>query len=115
MSLLEDDNDYKTGERVAEYDNPVPIDRMNVSVATNYAHVADFGKHEDYQALLATQDMSCPINEHSLLWVYRDPQVDSEGKPTISHDYVVRRVGRTINVIVYAIARVDSTDDFGDS
>ena len=106
--LSESGVEYMSGERVSVYGKPAQLDRMNVSAVTGQNVVADFGTYEDYSAIIATQNMSCPIDEHSLLWIDRDPEIDGNGDATVPHDYIVKHVAKTINAITYAIAKADA-------
>lgn len=49
--------------------------------------------------------MSCPIEETTVLFIDKKPEYDAEGNPLF--DYVVKRVAKSLNVIAYAVKRVD--------
>lgn len=106
MELVVDEQGYETGEKVVAYDDPVAI-RVNVSPATGHSSIEQFGTLEGYDKVIVTEDMTCPIDEHSVLYVDSEPVTDEEGNVTNAYDYIVKRVARSLNLISYAIAKVD--------
>jgi hypothetical protein len=62
-----------------------------------------FGNLESYDKVLVTDDMSCPIDENTVLFVDSKPGYN-QGVPT--YDYTVRRVAKSLNSISYAISKV---------
>lgn len=96
--VILDDDDYETGEREMLYSDPVTI-RVNVSVPEGEAWVAVFGTVENYDRIVITDDMECPIDENSVLWIDSDP----DGDP---YDYKVVRVAKYLNHIAYAVSKV---------
>lgn len=99
--LDEDGND--TGDQKVFYAEAVPI-RANVSSATGTAQIEQFGNLDRYDKVIVTEDMSCPIDETTVLFVDKEPEYDAEGQPL--YDYIVRRVARSLNVVAYAIRKV---------
>lgn len=99
--LDEDGND--TGDQKVFYAEAVPI-RANVSSATGTAQIEQFGNLDHYDKVIVTEDMSCPIDETTVLFVDKEPEYDAEGQPL--YDYIVRRVARSLNVVAYAIRKV---------
>ena len=63
-----------------------------------------FGNLESYDKVLITDDMSCPIDENTVLFVDKEPEFSQEGVPLF--DYRVRRVAKSLNNISYAISKV---------
>ena len=99
---LLDEEGYETGEYTVGYEKPVQI-MCNVSPATGNAQSEMFGNLESYDKVLVTDDMDCPIDENTVLFVDRKPGF-KQGKPT--YDYTVRRVAKSLNTISYAITKV---------
>lgn len=96
-----DENGYLTGERDVEYSSPEHL-RCNVSRATGESVAQLFGTQDDYDKIILTEDMGCPIDENSVLIVD-----DLEGRHRTGwYDYIVKRVAKTLNVIAYAISYV---------
>lgn len=100
---LLDNSGYETGETRISYESPVPL-LCSVSPATGYAQVNMFGNLESYDKVLITDDMSCPIDENTVLFVDKEPEFTQEGVPLF--DYRVRRVAKSLNNISYAISKV---------
>lgn len=100
---LLDDSGYETGETRISYESPVSL-LCSVSPATGYAQVNMFGNLESYDKVLITDDMSCPIDENTVLFVDKEPEFSQEGVPLF--DYRVRRVAKSLNNISYAISKV---------
>lgn len=84
---------------VVTYSTPISY-RINVSAAKGEMSTRQFGDSEDYNKVMVTSDMNCPITEGSVLWVDRQDT-------NASHDYIVKRVARGLNTISIAIAKVD--------
>lgn len=89
-----------TGVIVPAYEAPVPI-RASVSAARGTSDVDLFGVNISYTKTVIVDDMSCPIDEHSRLWIDRVP---SEGA---AHNYEVVMVAKSLNHIAYAVKQVD--------
>jgi len=117
-----DEWDNETGEYNMVYSDPSPI-RINVSAAQGRLETRQFGQMENYDRTLITDDLDCPIDESSILWIDNLDTTnvtwimledltwgDIEGKSwevlTIPHDYVVTKVARSLNVIQYAVRKV---------
>ena len=98
-----DDNGYETGEEQVVYKPPVRL-MCSVSPATGYAQVNMFGNLESYDKVLVTDDVRCPIDENTVLFIDKKPEFNSEGVPLF--DYRVRRVAKSINSISYAVSKV---------
>ena len=97
---------YKTGEKAKSYTTPVEM-RVNVSAARGTADVEQFGVNDNYDRTIATDDMACPIDETSILWV-GVPATDAQGN-VLPHNYKVVRVAKSLNSIMYAIRKVSVT------
>lgn len=89
-----------TGETTSSYSEPVEI-RASVSAARGTSDIDLFGVNVSYSKTVIVDDMSCPIDEHSRLWIDRTP---SDGTP---HNYEVVMVARSLNHITYAVQQVD--------
>lgn len=100
---LKDKDGYETGESGVGYADPVEMP-CSVSPATGYTQAQMFGNLESYDKVLITDDMSCPIDENTVLFIDKEPEFDDKGKPIF--DYTVRRVAKSINFISYAVSKV---------
>jgi len=97
-------NVLDTGENTQPYSDPVEL-KINVSQATGAAITEQFGNLDNYDKVLVTTQMDCPINGTTLLYIDTTPtQTNGKWSP---HDYVVRRVAKSINGISIAVRKVD--------
>lgn len=92
-----DENGDFTGEYTTSYSSPVEL-LINVSPARGSADVDIFGINESYTKTMLTSDMNCPIDITSRLWIGIPP--------TEPYNYVVTKVARSLNSIMYAIKEV---------
>ena len=94
-----DHNGNRTGEFQNTYSSPVTV-RMNIAPANGVADWNPFGIDTPYTLVAMTYDMETPISETSIVWV--DKSIDEP------HNYVVTRVARSLNNIVYALLEVEN-------
>lgn len=95
-----DEDGFYTGEDAVQYSDPVEYTLGNISPATGMSNTEQFGNLENYDKVIVTGDLECPINENSVLWI---DQTDTE-KP---YDYIVKRVSKSKNGISIAVAKVE--------
>ena len=100
-SEAHDDEGYETGEKSVSYEKPVKL-MCNVSPATGEAQIALFGSLESYDKVIVTDDMNCPIDENTVLFIDKAPNF--QGTP--AYDYKVRRVAKSHNSISIAVSKV---------
>lgn len=99
-----DSDGYETGEKEILYEDPVAWTCNVGAIEKGESWVATFGIEDNYDRVIITDDMDCPVDENSILWV--DVTPDEAG--TVPHDYTVWRVSRYLNHIAYAVQRVDA-------
>lgn len=99
-----DEEGYETGETQVKYSDPVAL-RANISPATGNTSVEQFGNSLQYDKVIALDDTTCPIDEHSVLFVDKRPAFDSDGTPL--YDYIVKKVARSLNSVSIAISKVE--------
>ena len=87
-----------TGEYEEGYSTPVEA-KMNISPANGRAALEAFGIATNYDKVLVTDDMNCPIAEDTVLWI----GIDATNNP---HNYVVNRVAKSLNSITYGVTEV---------
>lgn len=86
-----------TGVIVPTYESPVAI-RASVSAARGTADLDLFGVNVSYTKTVIVDDISCPIDEHTRLWI---------GVATTEpHNYEVVAVAKSLNHITYAVKQV---------
>lgn len=100
---LKDENGYDTGEYTLVYTLPIKM-RASVSSSKGEAQVEQFGNALDYDKVIITDDIACPLDEHSVLCIDCMPDYDNEGN--LIYDYIVKKVARSINSISYAVRKV---------
>lgn len=121
-----DENGNETGEIIPHYETDVSM-RANISPATGSAQTELFGNLENYDKVIVTTDMGCPIDEHSVLFVEKEPEYVTVATHEIvegtvqnpdssivvvtyqepKYDYIVKRVAKSLNSISIAIRKVD--------
>lgn len=93
-----------TGEMVTSYASPVAI-CASVSAARGTSDIDLFGVNISYSKAVIVDDMSCPIDEHSRLWIGRQPT--DANLLDVPHNYEVVAVAKSLNHITYAVKEVD--------
>lgn len=99
-----DEDGFYTGEQMPSYAKPVKAE-MNISPATGRTALEWFGVNETYDKVLVTDDIECPINEATILWVDVIPEI-IDGATETPYDYIVGRVARSLNSVVIGIRKV---------
>mgnify|MGYP006899732658 CR=1 FL=1 len=99
-----DSEGNETGEKTISYSDPVEI-RANISPATGNTSVEQFGNSLQYDKVIVLDDLTCPIDENSVLFIDTAPAFDTDGNPLF--DYIVKKVARSLNSISIAIAKVE--------
>ena len=92
-----------TGEKMVTYQAATPMD-ANISQATGQSNIEQFGNLENYDKVIVTADMDCPIDENSVLFIDKAPEFTISGVPI--YDYTVRRVAKSLNSISIAVRKV---------
>ena len=99
-----DDDGNETGDYRVIYKEAVQR-KENISAATASAQVDQFGNFISYDKVIVTDDLSCPIDENSVLFIDKEPEYDPDGNPL--YDYIVKRVAKSLNSISYAVSKVN--------
>lgn len=102
---LEDEYGNKTGEYNVIYSNPTKC-KGNVSAAQGEVQSRQFGDSESYDKVIVLDEVNIPIDEYSILWVDVTPLLDENSLPTTPHDYIVKKVARSLNNVSIAISKV---------
>ena len=99
-------NTVEIGESNMGYADPVEF-KASVSPASGISNVEQFGDLDNYDHVIVTDDMACPIDEHSVIYIGSVPsQTNGLWSP---HNYVVVRVAKSVNVVSIAVRKVDVT------
>lgn len=95
-----------TGEFKITYGDPIEC-KANISAAQGEMQSRQFGESESYDKVIVLDDINAPINEHSILWVDTLPLLTDKGTTATPHDYVVRKIAKSLNGVSIAIRKVD--------
>lgn len=92
---------------MAGYSAPVEFE-ANISAGKGSARDSLFGSDIDYTRTISTCDMTCPIDELSIIWIESEPQYNADGTVDAdSADYKVAAYpARGLDNIVYAIKKL---------
>lgn len=93
-----------TGQYSVQYSNPIKT-LGNVSAARGEIQSRQFGESETYDKVIVLDDPNTPIDEYSILWVDTRPEL-IDGVTTTPHDYIVKKVARSLNSVSIAISKV---------
>ena len=96
-----------TGQYSISYADPVPM-RGNVSAARGEIQSRQFGESETYDKVIVLDNPNTPIDEYSVLWVDTLPEL-VDGTTSTPHDYVVKKIARSLNSVSIAISKVTVT------
>lgn len=105
---LKDEYGNLSGEYEIIYGNPVKV-FGNISSAQGEMQTRQFGESETYDKVIVLSNPNTPIDEYSILWVDTKPALSESGEniENISHDYVVKKVARSLNSVSIAISKVN--------
>lgn len=101
-----------TGEQRLTFSEPVQYDRFSYGAMQAYAAALSrgfikqepYGLAEDYTLPLTTDDMNCPLQPESRVWVDIEPY-DGEGN-LVPHSHIVTAVLPSINVVKVTLKKV---------
>ena len=99
-----DEYGNESGEPVITYSEPTLM-KANISPATGVSQVEQFGKDLKYDKVIVVDDMGCPIDENSVLFVDKEPTRDADGN--LLYDYIVKKIAKSLNSISIAISKVE--------
>lgn len=102
--MISDASGRKTGQYLLSYDQPVKI-KANVSSARGSIDIEQVGILDTYDATLLTHDLSIPFTEETIFYIDKEPP-ESDDNGT-QHNYVVRRVSKSINAVSVFLKKVN--------
>ena len=99
-----------TGEYEVQHGNPTEF-HANISAAKGETQTRQFGENETYDKV---DGDAPPIDEYTVLWVDSTPRLDEDGSLAVNekgeittpHDYIVKKVAKSLNVVSLAISKV---------
>ena len=102
---LKDEYGNLTGEYEIIYGNPIKA-LGNLSSARGEMQSRQFGESESYDKVIVLDNLNTTINEYSILWVDTLPHLNQDGTTDTPHDYIVKKVARSLNSVSIAISKV---------
>jgi len=123
--IVVDENGNETGEVAPKYEEPIPF-YANISAAIGQAQFEQFGSLGNYDKVIVTRDMTCPVNETAVLFIDKEPEYvtvtayeETNGTSAASdpqrtavtyllpkYDYIVKRVAKGLDSIAIAVSKV---------
>lgn len=108
-----DEYGNETGEHNVIHGNPQMF-KANISAAKGETTTRQFGESESYDKVIVMGNDAPPIDEYSVLWVDTVPTVDEDGVLVTNengeiltpHDYIVKKVAKSLNSVSIAISKV---------
>ena len=94
-----------TGEYTLSYSEPIKC-YGNVSAAQGEMQSRQFGESESYDKVIVLDDRNARIDEHSILWVDTLPHLNDDGTTDTPHNYIVKKIARSLNGVSIAIRKV---------
>lgn len=95
----------KTGQYKVIHGNPIE-GHANISAAKGETQTRQFGENESYDKVIVMDFITPPIDEYSILWVDTMPELNDAGEVITPHDYVVKKVAKSLNSVSIAISKV---------
>lgn len=123
---LVDEYGNSTGQYALSYGQPTQM-YANISPATGHSSTEIFGSLENYDKVIVTAWLDCPINENSVLFIDKAPdmtsvptyelteiptyvpffvEVSASSVSVPTPDYIVRGVAKSKNFISIAVKKV---------
>ena len=102
---LVDEYGNRTGEYKVLYDNPTKLSG-NISAAMGEMQNRQFGESELYDKVIVLGNPNVSIDEYSILWVDTLPTLKEDGSTDTPHDYIVKKIARSLNSVSIAISKV---------
>lgn len=102
---IKDEYGNDTGEYEVKHGSPVEFS-ANISAAKGETQTRQFGKNEIYDKVIVMDENAPPIDEYSILWVDSTPTIKEDGTTETPHDYIVKKVAKSLNVVSVAISKV---------
>jgi hypothetical protein len=99
------DGNLHTFENIPSYSAWVEC-RANISPARGESSADVFGADVNYDRVIVTDDLSCPIDEYTVLAIDIAPNTRDTAAVQPIYDYIVTKKAKSLNFIQYAVAKV---------
>lgn len=103
---LEDEYGNRTGQYELMYGKPIEV-KGNISAAQGEIQSRQFGDSVTYDKVIVLDNPSTPIDEYSILWIDTLPDLLADGSTSTPHDYIVKKVARSLNSVSIAVSKVN--------
>ena len=104
-----DEYGNRTGEYEVVFNNPTKLSG-NISAAMGEMQNRQFGESELYDKVIVLSNPNVSIDEYSILWVDTLPTLKEDGSTDTPHDYIVKKIARSLNSVSIAISKVTVSD-----
>lgn len=94
-----------TGQYALGYSRPIQT-QGNVSPNMGEMQSQLFGESEMYDKVIVLDNRNIDIDEYSILWVDTPPSLNEDGSTDTPHDFIVKKVARSLNSVSIAISKV---------
>jgi hypothetical protein len=102
---LLDEYGNTTGQYKVLYSNPIKCE-ANSSAGDGTTESQPFGNSISYDKVIVMDNPKHPINEDTILWVDTQPVINADGSTKTPHDYIVKKVARSLNSVSIAVSKV---------
>lgn len=102
----------EAGQQIGQkpiYGHPIPY-RANISPARGATQKNLFGINAEYSRVLNPLPLDFPMDELSILWIDRKPEIKPDGSTDTGHDYIVTEIAKSLNHKAYTVYRVNVAD-----
>lgn len=99
-----DEYGNESGDMGLTYDLPTEV-HANVSASRGTADLDAFGIGTNYSKTIAIDNLTLPIDEHTILWIECVPDANGEAG-AVKHDYAVVAVAKSLNSMMIAVKEV---------
>lgn len=102
-----------TGEYKLTWSNPKSF-WANVSAAKGEISTRQFGESETYDKVIVADNSLPAIDEYTVLWIDSVPTLNKDGSLAVDdngavitpHDYIVKKLAKSLNSVSIAISKV---------
>ena len=113
---ITDEYGNSTGEFDIQHGDPTEC-WANISPAKGETQVQQFGESVPYDKVIVMDATSPSLDEYSVLWIDTIPELNDDGSLATNddgdvktpHDYIVRKVAKSLNSVSYAVSKVNVT------
>lgn len=113
---IRDEYGNESGEYDVRHKNPVRC-LANISAAKGETQTRQFGENVTYDKVLVMGNDAPAIDEYSILWIDTTPEIATDGGLAVKedgsiktpHDYIVKKVAKSLNSVSYAVSKVSVT------